>query len=235
MLFDPFKLGPLTLKNRLVMSPMTRSRAVERVRAHGARDPAPRRALGRHVPAVRHMRPAAPLVRAQVVGADHEVAHLGEEPALLRVKTPDLFRAVLDGAHQRGGVTLELHPGRRQRGARLVADEQRAAQLAFERLDAGAHRRLTDMEPLGRVDEIAGRHHCQEGSGQFRVHAPFKSNRSISKAAFSQMSKFKRTKHLTPHIYIPIPTPSVGRTAAPASAERPRGRKVRAPSTCGAG
>ena len=29
MLFDSFKLGSLTLQNRVVMSPMTRSRAVE--------------------------------------------------------------------------------------------------------------------------------------------------------------------------------------------------------------
>ena len=29
MLFDSFKLGSLTLENRVVMAPMTRSRAVE--------------------------------------------------------------------------------------------------------------------------------------------------------------------------------------------------------------
>src|SRR5690242_9731096 len=45
-----------------------RPRLVERVHAHRPRNAAPEGVAPAHVPAVRHMRAAAPIVRAQIIG-----------------------------------------------------------------------------------------------------------------------------------------------------------------------
>src|SRR3546814_8309664 len=71
------------------------------------------------------------------------------------------------------GVLLELPPGRRQRGAALVAHEEGAAEMLLQRMDARAHRRLGDVEPLGGADEAAGGDDGQESARQFRVHGTF--------------------------------------------------------------
>ena len=82
----------------------------------------------------------------------------------------DVVTRLFDGADQRRGVALKLPAGRRQRGAGLVAHEQRAAELLLERVNARADGGLADMETLGRGDEIARGHHRQERPGQFGVH-----------------------------------------------------------------
>ena len=82
----------------------------------------------------------------------------------------DVMARLFDGADQRRGVALKLPAGRRQRGAGFVANEQRAAELLLERVNARAHRRLADMQPLRRRDEIARGHHGQESSGKFGIH-----------------------------------------------------------------
>ena len=68
----------------------------------------------------------------------------------------DIMARLFDGAHQRRGMALKLAPGRRQCGAGLVANEQRAAELLFERANARADRRLADVQALRRRDEVAG-------------------------------------------------------------------------------
>ena len=155
----------------------------------------------------------------------------------------DVMARLLDCPHQRRGMTLKLPARRRQRGAGLVANEQRATELLLERMNARADSRLADVETLRSGDEIARGHHGQERSGQFGIHGAqnLQSTISISNAAASRMSKLcpaaaiNHRGPLTRRTGAPMRRASVGRTAAPAMVERLRGRKVRAPSTYGAG
>ena len=76
----------------------------------------------------------------------------------------------VDGAHQGGGVLVELAPGRGQGGSRLVAHEKPGAELLLQGPDAGADRGLGYVEALSGAYEAAGGYHGQKGSGPFRVH-----------------------------------------------------------------
>ena len=52
-------------------------------------------------------------------------------------RSPDILTSLFPGADERRGVLLELPTGRRQRGDRLVPDEECAAELVFQRVDPG--------------------------------------------------------------------------------------------------
>src|SRR5690606_2809917 len=97
------------------------------------------------------------------------------------------------------GVALELPSRRRQAGAGLVAQEQHAAELLFQRLDARADRRLADVEPPGGAAEVAGRDDGEEGAGEFGIQAPpcFISTCPISSANGSRLPNAKRGPILT--------------------------------------
>ena len=61
---------------------------------------------------------------------------------------------LFDCPNERGGVPLKLPAGRCQRRARLVADEEHATELVFQRADVRADSRLADMKPVRGADEI---------------------------------------------------------------------------------
>ena len=109
----------------------------------------------------------------------------------------DVVTRLFDGPDQRRGMALELPARRRQRGARLVAHEQRAAELLFKRVDTRADGGLADMESIRGGDEIARGHHRQECPGQFGVHGSqiLQSTMSISKASVPLMSKLPPPAH----------------------------------------
>jgi hypothetical protein len=54
--------------------------------------------------------------------------------------------------------------------ALFVSDKERAAELLFQRVNAGAHRGLGHMEPLRGADEVPRRNDGEKRSGQFRIH-----------------------------------------------------------------
>ena len=77
---------------------------------------------------------------------------------------------LLDLPNERGCVQLKLPASRCQRRAGLVADEEHATELVFQRMDAHADGRLAYMKPVRGADEVSTRDNRQKGSCQLPVH-----------------------------------------------------------------
>src|SRR5690606_27183514 len=56
-----------------------------------------------------------------------------------------------------------------QRRAAAIAHKEGAAQVLLEGVDACAHRRLGDVQPVRRADEAAGGDDGEEGPGQLSI------------------------------------------------------------------
>jgi hypothetical protein len=82
----------------------------------------------------------------------------------------DLLARLLDRSRQQRGVLLKLLPGRRQRGPRLVANEEFRTKRFLQPLDPGADGRLRDMQTLGGLHEAACGDDDQECAGEFGIH-----------------------------------------------------------------
>lgn len=52
----------------------------------------------------------------------------------------------------------------------FVANEQLSAQRLLQTLTPHAHRRLGNVQPLGRRDEAPGRNHDEKNAGKPRIH-----------------------------------------------------------------
>jgi hypothetical protein len=82
----------------------------------------------------------------------------------------DLMTRALPQLHECRGVTEELLTRRRQGSSTLVPNEQRPSELLLEGADAGAHGRLSDVQPLGSSDEAPGRNDLKKGPSYLGVH-----------------------------------------------------------------
>lgn len=81
----------------------------------------------------------------------------------------DVVAGLLYRPNERGRVLLKLPAGGCQRRAGFVADEEHAAELVFQRVDARADGRLADVKPVRGADEVSARNHRQKGPGELRV------------------------------------------------------------------
>jgi len=77
---------------------------------------------------------------------------------------------LLDLPNERGCVQLKLPASRCQRRAGLVADEEHATELVFQRMDASADSRLANVKPIRCADKVSTRNNRQKGSSKLRVH-----------------------------------------------------------------
>lgn len=102
MLFDPLSLGPLTLKNRVVMSPMTRSRAVE---AHS-----PNALVAEYYA----QRADAGLIITEGTSPSPDGLGYARIPGLFDDATTAGWRLVADAVHAKGGAIFVqlMHTGR---------------------------------------------------------------------------------------------------------------------------
>jgi len=102
MLFDPFKLGPLTLKNRVVMSPMTRSRAVERN--------TPNALMAEYYA----QRAGAGLIVTEGTAPSRDGLGYARIPGVYDAETAAGWRLVADAVHAKGGALFIqlMHTGR---------------------------------------------------------------------------------------------------------------------------
>ena len=124
---------------------------------------------------------AAYIFRARPPVHIHKEGHRPIRPPTTSVplkpsEIPMSWRAY-SSSNERSGVPLRLPTGRRERGANLVADKQRAAQLVFERLSARA-----DSRPVKLVRgacEASTRQDGQKVSNQLCVHVTRISIKSI--------------------------------------------------------
>jgi PAS domain S-box-containing protein len=81
----------------------------------------------------------------------------------------DLMTRPLPQLHKHRRVAQELLAGRRERRAILVTDKKRPAELLFQRPDARADRRLTQVELFGRAHKAACPDNLQKGSREFDI------------------------------------------------------------------
>ena len=98
---------------------------------------------------------------------------LGDDAREALKRGADVVAGLRDRAHQRARMPAESPAGVRQHRAAPVTDEQGRAERTFERDDAGADRRLGDVQLLGRGGEAAGLDDLQEGVGERDVHRCF--------------------------------------------------------------
>jgi hypothetical protein len=73
-------------------------------------------------------------------------------------------------AHRGERVALELPAGGGELRAVARAHEQTAVELFLERADAGAHRRLRDVQARRRAVEVAGLRDLEKGPQVLDVH-----------------------------------------------------------------
>jgi hypothetical protein len=113
----------------------------------------------------------------------------------------DIVAGLLDRPDKRGSVLLEVPARSRESRPAFVADEERAAQRVFQRVDPRTHRRLRHMKPIRSAHEIARRHHRQESPRQFGVQSLFpsiKSTSSILSADFLRFSILSQVLRMMP-------------------------------------
>lgn len=121
-LFAPFSLGPLSLSNRVVMSPMTRSRAVGNV---------PNALIAEYYA----QRADAGLIITEGTSPSPDGLGYARIPGLFTVEQARAWRVVTDAVHARGGkIVVQLmhtgrvaHPLNLPAGARIVAPSAVAA------------------------------------------------------------------------------------------------------------
>ena len=111
MLFEPFQLGPLTLRNRLVMAPMTRNRA------DAGHLPTPIMAE------YYGQRAAIGLIITEGVAPSPNGAGYARIPGLYSAEQVAAWRPVTDAVHARGGKIFMqmMHTGRASHVANLPA------------------------------------------------------------------------------------------------------------------
>ncbi len=102
MLFDPYKLGPITLKNRVVMAPMTRSRAIERN--------TPNALMAEYYA----QRATAGLIVTEGTSPSPDGLGYPRIPGLFDGATAAGWRLVADAVHAKGGAIFVqlMHSGR---------------------------------------------------------------------------------------------------------------------------
>lgn len=101
-LFDPFQLGSRTLANRVVMAPLTRSRATA--------DGVPTTLMEVYYA----QRAQAGLIISEGVVVSPQAASFGHVPGLYNARQRDAWRKVVDAVHARGGLIFAQlwHVGR---------------------------------------------------------------------------------------------------------------------------
>lgn len=122
MLFDPFALGPISLKNRLVMAPMTRSRSIGNV-------------PGELVATYYAQRASAGLIITEGTSPSPNGLGYARIPGLFTKEQGAAWRKVTDGVHAAGGrIAVQLmhtgrvgHPANLPAGARILAPSALAA------------------------------------------------------------------------------------------------------------
>jgi N-ethylmaleimide reductase len=102
MLFEPMKLGPFTLKNRAVMAPMTRSRAVERN--------IPNALMATYYA----QRAGAGLIVTEGTAPCRDALGYARIPGIYDAETAAGWRLVTEAVHAKGGVIFIqlMHTGR---------------------------------------------------------------------------------------------------------------------------
>jgi N-ethylmaleimide reductase len=144
-LFSQYRLGTLDLKNRVVMAPMTRSRALggvpnELMRAYYSE------------------RAEAGLIVTEGVAPSPNGLGYARIPGLYSAEQTQLWRAVTDGVHARGGrifaqlmhVGRIAHPDNLPAGARVIAPSAVLAAGTMWTDGAG-------MQPFPRPEEMSAR------------------------------------------------------------------------------
>lgn len=145
-LFEPFHLGPLLLTNRIVMAPMTRSRAVGNL----AND------LHRLYYA---QRASAGLIITEGIAPSANALGYARIPALFNEEQAASWRPVTEAVHQSGGrIIAQLmhvgrigHPLNLPHGARLVAPSAVAASGQIH-TDASGLQPFPQPEEMSRAD-----------------------------------------------------------------------------------
>lgn len=115
-LFTPFSLGKLTLRNRIVMAPMTRSRAIGNV---------PNDAMALYY----EQRASAGLIITEAISPSPNGLGYARIPGLFNAEQTRGFRAVTTRVHARGGAIFAqlmhvgriAHPLNLPKGARVLA------------------------------------------------------------------------------------------------------------------
>jgi N-ethylmaleimide reductase len=116
MLFDPYTLGPLPLSNRIVMSPMTRSRSIGNV-------------PGELVATYYAQRASAGLIITEGTSPSPNGLGYARIPGLFNEEQAAAWKKVTDAVHAKGGhIAVQLmhtgrvsHPANLPKGARMVA------------------------------------------------------------------------------------------------------------------
>ena len=119
-LFSAYRLGPLELPNRVVMAPMTRSRALGNMPGE----------LSRRYYA---QRASAGLIISEGIAPSPDGLGYARIPGLYSAAQVEAFRGVTDAVHAAGGrifaqlmhVGRIAHPGNMPEGARAVAPSVR--------------------------------------------------------------------------------------------------------------
>jgi N-ethylmaleimide reductase len=122
MLFDPFTLGPIPLKNRIVMSPMTRSRSIGNV-------------PGELVATYYGQRAGAGLIITEGTSPSPNGLGYARIPGLFSKEQAAGWKRVTDAVHTKGGrIAVQLmhtgrvaHPANLPKGARILAPSAVAA------------------------------------------------------------------------------------------------------------
>jgi N-ethylmaleimide reductase len=119
-LFTPTTLGSLPLKNRIVMSPLTRSRAIGNV---------PNELMARYYA----MRAAAGLIITEGTSPSHNGLGYARIPGIYSAEQVQGWRRITDGVHQAGGkIFIQLmHTGRVCHRANMPADAKVLAPSAI--------------------------------------------------------------------------------------------------------
>ncbi len=154
MLFDSFKLGSLTLSNRVVMAPMTRSRAVEAA--------TPNALIAEYYA----QRADAGLLVTEGTAPSPDGLGYARIPGLFDAHTAAGWKLVADAVHAKGGVIFVqfMHTGRVSaaqnlpKGARVVGvnDTTLPGEMYTDAAGMVAHAKphaLTDAEVEGVIEE----------------------------------------------------------------------------------
>ncbi len=154
MLFDSFKLGSLTLSNRVVMAPMTRSRAVEAATPNAL------------VAEYYAQRADAGLIVTEGTTPSPDGLGYARIPGLFDARTAAGWRAVADAVHAKGGAIFVqlMHTGRVSaaqnlpQGARVVGvnDKTLPGEMYTDAAGMVAHAKphaLTDAEVEAVIEE----------------------------------------------------------------------------------
>ena len=163
-LFDPIKIGDISLANRIVMAPLTRNRAVGGI---------PTATMAEHY----RQRASAGLIVAEASHISPMAQGYLDTPGIFLPEHVEAWRRITDGVHGAGGkIVIQLwHVGRISNsvllpnGAAPVSSTSRAAKIkTFTRdgfVPASTPRALRDDELPGVVDEYRHAARCALKAG----------------------------------------------------------------------